>query len=326
MKSELEFKSVFKKNLIGFIEEKQAIGYKYSKGLSQLKRFDCFVCTLQSEPKELSKELVLKWTEHLPGETISTQAGRVSTLRGFAKYLNRIGEKAYIYPRGLVTINRYSYTPYIFSKDEILAIFKACDEFPICKTTPYRHLAVRLIYRLLYSSGLRVSEAANLKVDDVDLLKGTLSIRNTKFGKERLLPMSDELTERFRVYYQQVLFGNTGNSYFFSTSKGTHYSESAIYKIFREIIWSAGISHTGNGPRLHDIRHTYAVHCLKRWVLEEKEISNCLPYLSAYLGHEDMRGTQHYLRLTADLYPDIIKKVDGSCSQLIPEVMSNETE
>ncbi|MCD6322385.1 MAG: tyrosine-type recombinase/integrase [Clostridiales bacterium] len=326
MNNEIDFKSVFKEKLIGFVEEKQAIGYKHNTGISLLKRFDSYVYTLAIEPQELNKGIVLKWTERSPSETISTQASRISALRGFAEYLVRIGEKAYIYPKGMVTINRYSYTPYIFSKDEVMAIFTACNNFPFSKVSPYRHLIIGLLFRLIYCCGLRVSESTHLKVADVDLIEGTLYIRNAKFGKERLIPMSDELTKRCRIYYQYVLIGNNDDTYFFPTPKGEHYSESTIYKLFRKILWSAGISHTGKGPRIHDIRHTYAVHCLKKWVLEKKDISNCLPYLSVYLGHEDMRGTQHYLRLTADLYPDIIKKVDDSCSRLIPEVMTNEAD
>lgn len=323
---DINFKSVFKQNLLGFIEEKQAIGYKYNKGISQLKRFDSYVFTLPKEPQELNKELVLKWTRRSATETISTQANRISILRGFAEYLNRLGEKAYIYPKGMVTINRYSYTPYIFSKEEVMALFTACDEFPISEVSPYRHLIIKLLFRLIYCCGLRVSEATNLKVEDVDFKKGTLYIRNTKFGKERLLPMSDELTKRCQIYYQYVLIGKNDDSYFFPTPRGDNYNENTIYKLFRELLWSAGISHTGKGPRIHDIRHTYAVHCLKKWVLEKKDITNCLFYLSVYLGHEDMRGTQHYLRLTADLYPDIIKKVDDYCSHLVPEVMINEAD
>jgi integrase/recombinase XerD len=91
-------------------------------------------------------------------------------------------------------------------------------------------------------------------------------------------------------------------------------------------LWKAGISHSGKGPRLHDFRHTFAVHCLKKWVLDEEDITNLLPYLSAFLGHVDLRGTQHYLRLTADLYPKIIASVEQNFSTLIPEVSFSETD
>jgi integrase/recombinase XerD len=93
------------------------------------------------------------------------------------------------------------------------------------------------------------------------------------------------------------------------------------------VLRKAGISHLGRGkgPRIHDLRHTFAVNCLKKWVLEGKDLNSLLPYLSAYLGHEDMRGSQRYLRLTADLYPDLTTKIEETCSYIIPEVKMYET-
>jgi integrase len=179
---------------------------------------------------------------------------------------------------------------------------------------------------MLYGCGLRISEALNLHVNDVNVDKGTLLIDGTKFGKQRLIPISDSLRERCHEYRITVLTGKTGNSPFYPSPYGGHYSSSTIYSLFREILWKAGISHSGKGPRLHDIRHTFAVHCLKKWVLEGRDIHNCIPYLSVYLGHEDLRGSQRYLRLTADLYPDITAKVEQACSWLVPEVTFDETD
>ena len=81
----------------------------------------------------------------------------------------------------------------------------------------------------------------------------------------------------------------------------------------------ADISHTERGPRVHDLRHVFAVYCFKKWVLSGEEITNLMPYLAAYMGHSDFRGTQYYLRLTADLYPDIINKTEAEFGYLIPE-------
>ncbi|MBV7275714.1 tyrosine-type recombinase/integrase [Clostridium sp. PL3] len=325
MKDEFNFYSVFADSIAGFISEKKAVGYKFEKGTSMLKRFDSYVCSFPILTKELTKDIVLNWTKRSPYETISTQAGRISLLRGLGEYMNRMGEQAYIYPKGMITINRYPYTPYIFSKKEMMLIFSACDRCSVAKESPYRHLILSLLIRMLYSCGLRVSEALNLKIEDINLSDGTLYIRCTKFGKERKLPMSDALTERCRKYYGIVLVRQSNCTYFFPSPFGGNYKSSTIYKLFRDILWDAGISHTGKGPRLHDLRHTFAVHCLKKWVLDKKDLTNCLPYLSIYLGHEDMRGSQRYLKLTADLYPDIIKKVEDNCSWLIPEVKVNET-
>jgi len=82
----------------------------------------------------------------------------------------------------------------------------------------------------------------------------------------------------------------------------------------------------GKGPRIHDLRHTFAVNCLKKWVLDGRDLNNALLYLSAYLGHEDMRGSQRYLRLTADLYPDLTNKIEHTCAYVIPEVKWDEAD
>jgi integrase/recombinase XerD len=320
------FNSVFADDIMGFISEKQALGYKYAKGTSQLKLFDEYVCNCSVSTTILTKEIVLEWTKRSPYESKSTQQGRISTMRGLAGYMNRLGKLAYIYPRRTDSIERYSYTPYIFSPVEIAAIFRASDNYSVSNTSPHRHLILPMIIRMLYCCGLRLSEATHLNAKNVDLKEGTLYIKGTKFGKERLIPMSDNLTKRCRNYSKQVLNCKANDTYFFPSPYGGHYENSTIYGHFRKIIWEAGISHTGKGPRLHDLRHTFAVHCLKKWVLNGKDLTNCLPYLSVYLGHEDLRGTQHYLRLTADLYPDIIKKVEQSCSWMIPEVTADETD
>ena len=179
---------------------------------------------------------------------------------------------------------------------------------------------------MLYGCGLRISEAVNLKLNDVDLKQGTLFIRDTKFGKERMVPMAETLTKRCRLYSGIIHNFESCNAFFFPSPYGGHYKGSTIYKLFRGVLWKAGISHSGKGPRLHDIRHSFSVHCLKKWVSNEEDITNLLPYLSAYLGHVDLRGTQHYLRLTADLYPEIIASVEQNFSSLIPEVPFHEAD
>lgn len=326
MAKEILFESAFANDIIGFIKEKQAVGYQYHKGASLLKLFDKYICHCFKDATMLTKEIVLGWTERSTYESRSTQQGRISVMRGLAGYMNRLGKSSYVHPRGMGSIDRYSYTPYIFSEREISAIFTVSDSYTLCRTSQYRHLIIPLIIRMLYCCGLRVSEATNLRVEDVNFGAGTLYIGKTKFGKERVIPMSNNLTKRCHDYRRKVLIGKTNGAYFFPSPYGGQYQSGTVYCHFRKIMWEAGISHTGKGPRLHDLRHTFAVHCLKKWVLNGKDITNCLPYLSAYLGHEDMRGTQHYLRLTADLYPDIIQKVEESCSWMVPEVMINETD
>lgn len=326
MNKTTEFKSILGDPIIGYIEEMRACGYKYIKGASLLKHFDALAAKRNLVNKELTKELVLAWTKKRPNETVSTRNGRISTIRGLANYMVRLGFKAYTYPPCAESIGRYSYVPYIFSKEEIKRIFTVCDSWSVSKFSPNRHLVLPLLFRMLYGCGLRISEALNLKLSDVNLKQGTLFIRDTKFNKERIVPMADTLTKRCRIYAKKVHQFSSPDSFFFPSPYGGNYRQSTIYKLFREILWKAKISHSGKGPRLHDLRHSFSVHCLKRWVLGKEDITNLLPYLSAYLGHVDLRGTQHYLRLTADLYPEIIACIEDKFSSLIPEVLPYETE
>lgn len=308
--------------LDGYVKEQRSVGYKYAKGASLLKMLDSHLERNPLTERRLPKESVLSWTAKKPKETDSTRNGRISAVRGFARYMVRLGYKAYIYPPSAVKISRYSYVPYIFTEGEIRNIFASIDNYPVCDVSPHRHLVLKLLMRMLYGCGLRISEALNLRRADVDLENGILFIRDAKFGKERLVPMAETLTERCRQYSCEV----HTSDYFFPSPHGGRYKESTIYQLFRDLLWKAGIPHSGRGPRLHDLRHAYAVHRLKNWVLKGKDLTQLLPYLSTYLGHVDLRGTQRYLRLTADLYPTITAAVEKHFSSLIPEVESHETD
>jgi integrase len=139
--------------------------------------------------------------------------------------------------------------------------------------------------------------------------------------------MSESLVERCNKYSRKAHETYPQNPYFFPSPYGGKYSDKGIYSYFRRFLWSAGISHggRGHGPRVHDLRHCHAIHCLKKWVKQGEDLTALLPYLSAYLGHVDLRASQYYLRLTADLYPTIVKAVETKYPNLIPEVNSNES-
>jgi integrase len=165
---------------------------------------------------------------------------------------------------------------------------------------------------MLYACGLRVSEAVSLRICDVDLDRGIPTILETKYHKDRLVPINIEFLAQLKDYADKRLKSKDRNSPFFPTSNGKFYSVHSIYTAFRKFLWDAGISHggRGHGPRVHDIRHTFAVHCLRKWVLAGNELNAAIPFLSAYMGHVHFRHTQVYLRLTSDMYPDVVSKVE----------------
>jgi integrase/recombinase XerD len=306
------YASVLADAIQGFILERQALGYTFRKQAASLRRFDKFCREAGHSRACLSKELAMKWAEKMPWESADAQSRRIRLVRMLARYMVRVGYVAYIYPDHLGVGQPDQYNPYLFTEKDMARFFNRVDRCPPAHSSPYRHLVFPLLYRMLYGCGLRVSEALNLAVRDVNMEEGTLTIRNGKFHKDRLVPMSSSLVARCRTYSEAIRPVKHPEQPFFPAAHGGRYSEKSIYDYFRRFIWEAGISHggRGKGPRVHDLRHTFAVHCLKRWVRSTVDLTVALPYLSTYLGHAGLKGTQRYLRLTAELYPDIVKAMD----------------
>ena len=161
-----------------------------------------------------------------------------------------------------------------------------------------------------------------LKIHDVNLKTGVLTIRGTKFDKDRLVPMHETLVARFRQYAKERLSSFDEKSLFFPAPDGNFYSGNTIYGKFRLILKKAGISHggRGKGPRVHDFRHTFAIHCLRQWMRNNTNIENALQYLSVYMGHYNTKATHTYLRLTAELFPEIISKSEAFANEIIPSL------
>ena len=205
-----------------------------------------------------------------------------------------------------------SFVPYIFSHSEIVRLFAAADGLPYTPISPQRVYVMSLLFRMLYGCGLRISEALNLVMADVDLDQGILYIRNSKFGKERLVPMSESLTFRCFQYVSNVGKHRKDEAAFFQTPCGGHYASGTILYAWRQTLYCAGISYggKGKGPRIHDLRHTFAVHCLQKWVEAGEDLNAKLPYLSAYMGHAGLYSTQQYLRLTAEAFPHIVSAME----------------
>ena len=170
--------------------------------------------------------------------------------------------------------------------------------------------------------GLRLSEARLLKVIDVNLEDAILTINHSKKDNSRLVPMSNTLTERCRDFAKKVHPYQVADDYFFPALGSKPMTLGNLYKNFRRFLWRASISHggKGNGPRIHDFRHTYAVHCLKRWVEEEKDLTVYFPVLKTYMGHDSFQETAYYLRMTADVFPNMILKIEGRYLDIIPQL------
>ena len=146
---------------------------------------------------------------------------------------------------------------------------------------------------------------------------------NTKNKIERIVPLADSLCAACRKYAFSIQFVRRAkeSEYFFPNPEGKAYAASTAYDRFRQALRLARISHggRGRGPRLHDLRHTYAVRVLQKWVREGKNLTTALPYLSIYMGHVGLKATEHYLKLTAEMFPDLLKTAEETYGWVIPE-------
>jgi integrase/recombinase XerD len=317
----IHYKSYFKDHLKNFVELKQAVGYKYLTEASHLERFDRFILEKYPDATALTKEIILDWCAKKTYEAQANQCSRASRIRQFGKYLDSIEVKAYVIPKGYYPKEK-QYTPYIYTVDELTRFFAETDKCCRCYECPSRHLIMPVIFRMIYMCGLRTSEARLLKVADVDLEHGVLTIHQSKKDNSRLVPMSDFLTEHCRIFLEKAHPYPVAEHYFFPALGGKPMTLVNLYHNFRRFLWRAGISHGGKGcgPRIHDFRHTFAVHCLKKWVEQEKDLTVYFPLLKTYMGHDSFAETAYYLRLTADVFPNITLKIETRYPGIIPEL------
>lgn len=314
----------FQQVVDAYILEKRSLGFKFVKDARMLRRVVSLQMQIDQGAPLLSKETVSTWIEKTSWESESNRNHRISIIRCLGKYMARIGYKAYVIPDKFAPVQSYTYVPYIFSDNELGQLLANVDIS--CKKTPSEHasLVFPLVFRILVGCGPRITEALSIEKQDIDLEKGTLLLLNTKNEKERLVPMADSLRETCRKYAYKIQFVRKANEskYFFPNPQGKAYTAKTAYARFRHALRLAGISHggRGKGPRLHDLRHTFAVRVLKKWVLEGKNLTTAMPYLSIYMGHVELKATQHYVKLTSDMFPELIKTAEESFGWIIPEV------
>jgi integrase/recombinase XerD len=228
-----------------------------------------------------------------------TWHSKLNRLRPFFQYAVSRGYIA-TPPLPTVIAQRPSpFVPYVFSHDELRRLLQEvnADE----RKLSLEAVTIRTLILLLYGAGLRVGEALGLTRADVDLQGSVLTVRNTKFGKTRLVPCGPQLREALAQYAARA---RPAQAPFFTTRSGTAIKWDSLHHIFRVYCDRAGIRRTDGGryqPRIHDLRHTFAVHRLTAWYRQGADVQRLVHLLSVYLGHVHLRHTQVYLSMTPAL-------------------------
>jgi integrase len=172
----------FRKTISDFIYEKRAVGYKYDKNEQILKRIAKLHEKMGYTESMLPKELVVKWAEKTPYETETNRLHRVSTLRGLAEYMQRIGLPAYSIPRKSFPCREGTYVPYIYTDGELARIFRTTDNIIPTAETPFRQIQFSLLVRMLYGTGSGISELLNLEKQDFNIQQGTIKVKALERG------------------------------------------------------------------------------------------------------------------------------------------------
>ncbi len=240
------------------------------------------------------------------GPITRTWHSKHSTLLGFYRYAISRGHVATSPLPVVVPPYPPPFVPYIYSRQELRCLLDATNTYQRHRSS-MAPVTIRTIILLLYGAGLRVSEALAFDQTDVDLDNFLLTVRQTKFFKTRLVPISMGLGRTLAQYAAQRLVATPQPENaipFFTTRRGTRVKEGTLESCFRRVCQQAGICRPGGArsqPRLHDLRHSFAVHRLTSWYQQGADVQKLLPQLSVYLGHAHLADTQIYLSMTPEL-------------------------
>lgn len=305
------YKSVLAPYMDMMLEEKSSAGHRIIMPRSVLKEIDDFALSTGLEKPIITKELVASWRSSRVNDCANTICYKTVMWRQLAKVMSRNGCEAYIprLPRG----DKYGFTPHIFSHDEIARIFSAVDGMRVKASSVTTALfAMPAILRLLYGTGVRVSECLNLLNKDVHLEENYIHVGKSKNGCARLVPVSSSLRSvltEYMSYRDRIPVGGLKDreSKLFIKPDGTKITGKIVYNNFRHVLDKCGIPYIGShcGPRVHDLRHTYAVHALAQMAHNGMDLYAAMPLLSTAMGHKKLSSTEKYVRLTCEMFPEL---------------------
>lgn len=309
-----------------FIDEKRALGCKYEKEAKTFYEMDRFLYAEGVTTPSLPQEVVEKWVGKRTNEKRKNQRWRLNFTKRFVSYLLLHQYEAYYPEYSISSRDDKCFVPYIFTNEEIAALIAFFNSMKPSRQYPNGYIVIPMLFLTLICCGLRSGEAASLKVKDVDIENGIITIRNAKHGKSRSIPVSEGLRLKYAEYYTQVHTRSNAEDYFFPNARGNCHHTNVIESRFKEALWNCGIPYRGRGygPRVHDLRHTFAVRAMQKIRKTKGNNLIALPYLSVYLGHYNMNKTQQYLHLIADAYPELIEKEQEYLGDTIPTWEASE--
>jgi integrase len=287
--------SAMRDALRDYLTMRRALGFKLISDGTGLLSFVAFLEQAQAE--YISTAFALAWAQIPTSVQPARWAVRLGFVRGFARYCSAIDPRTEIPPVGLLPFEYQRRAPYFFSDKHIEALLLAALALP-AKDGMANH-TYHCLLGLLSVTGLRISEAVNLTLDDVDLVDGILTIRSSKFGRSRMVPLHFSTVTALADYRERRDRFLAGRQvpHWFVNRRGMQVRCDTVDGMFRRLVDGLGlVGEKGQRhPRVHDLRHRFAMKTLVRWYDDGQDIERRLPVLSAYLGHVEVRDTYWYL-------------------------------
>lgn len=291
--------SPLRQALADYLSVRRALGFKLDRAEKLIGQFLAYLEEQRADT--ITIEHALAWATAPAGAAPWWWAIRMSAIRPFAAYLHALDAATEVPPPGLIASGPHRATPYLYSDDEIGALVAAAGDRP----RPLGAVAYPALIGLLAVTGMRVGEAIALDTDDFDEDHGVLTICAGKFGKSRLLPLHPTSTTALRQYVRERdrLFPVPVSDALFISTVGTRMDYNKVHRTFRRLTGQAGITARSATcqPRIHDLRHSFAVATLLDWYRRGEDVQALLPRLSTYLGHADPKHTYWYLSAAPEL-------------------------
>jgi integrase/recombinase XerD len=292
--------SPLEQNLANYLQLRHSLGHELREARWLLPSFVAYL--QEHELRTVSVDAALTWAQRSPtGNGRSVAPRRMTAARGFARYLSGIDPNTEVPPLGLIPSWQRWRRPFIYAPRDIDAIMRQAKTSIV---SPLRASTYQTLLGLLAASGLRIGEAIKLDRSDIDWDQGVLLIRESKFGKSRLVPLHPSamqaLTQHARLRDELQLRPKEPSFFVSLTRKRLIYA--VVQDTFRQLVTSAGVgTDAPSPPRLHDFRHTFAVRTLLGWYRSEEDVQAKIPALSTYLGHREPASTYWYLSAAPEL-------------------------
>ena len=288
-----------------YVALRRALGSQFRLPAAALRRFADF---LEREGTDfITTELALRWAQEPSHAQPATWADRLGVVRRFSAWRSTTDSRTEIPPSGLLPHRRRRKPPYVYSDEEIERLVAEAALLP--SAASLRGQTYATLFGLLAATGLRLGEALALDVADVDLAEGVLAVRKAKFGKSRFVPLHDSTRcalARYAKFRDRVSPPRSDDAFFVS-ERGTRVSQCMARWTFAKVSRAIGLRATtartriGQGPRLHDMRHRFAVRRLIEWYRAGLDVERELPKLATYLGHVHVRCTYWYIEAVPEL-------------------------